>query len=203
MRALRLLARLLALALAGGVAAPALAALVDVPVNGVSCLLSVDVVRCGGLEAPTPTPKPIASPEPTTVLVGGCPRDARDLNSPLPAQPTLRGYDLDTSGRQTWQFCARPTVPGKRGGNLGVAWLDHEGTNCTQSRVRLVSFDGAAVLGGSTGWSTTPQLGYRFMFPNNTPPPGEYYFEVDTDSTGCGPLGGRVRVLWTHTAGVP
>jgi len=175
---------------------PAHAALVELPVGDTSCLLSVDVVRCGNLPTPTATPRPAPPPEPTTVLVGGCPRDARDLNSPLPAQPTLRGYDLDTSGRQTWQFCARPTTSTTRGGNLGAVWYDPGGAQCTQALVRLTSYNGRTVPGGSTGWGGTSQLTYKFLF-GGVAPPGEYFFEVFTDSTACGDRGGRVRVLWT------
>lgn len=171
------------------------AALVEVPIGTQTCTLSIDLIRCSGV-APQPTPRPTVAPEPTTVVVGGCPRDALDLDHPFERQPTLRGYDrLRVQDRAKFQFCAKPAKPnGRNGGTLGAAWQD-SGFECTSIRIRLVSLNGAPVNQGSTSWTGTPQLAYKLLF-GGTAPAGEYFFEVDADSSACADGKGSFMLIW-------
>lgn len=183
-----------ALAAVLAAAGAASAAFVDLPVPGVGvCTFSIENVRC-----PTPAPGSTRTPAPSPIPVRGCPPDALDLNHPLETQPTLRGYyGVTYSGRRTFRYCARPNVSSNRGANLGAAWIDMGASQCSQLKLRLVSFNGAAVQGGVTGWSGTPQLTYKLLFPGFVAPGGEYFFELDADASSCPDGVGKFQIIWT------
>lgn len=189
--------RLGALVLALALASPALAALVDVPVGGGTCTLAVDVVRCSGAPAPAPTrtPGPVSPPAGTPVYAACPPGSPGSLDRAFDTQPTLRGYaNVTVTGKTAREFCFTQVVPTTRGGNVGAAWLD-SGSQCTNLRINLVASPGNVT--SSTGWSGTPQLTYKLLFPGFVAPSGVYRLHVESDSSACPGGQGRYQIIWT------
>lgn len=179
------------------VATTASAETIHLQLEGRDCTAELSNLRCPAVGAPTPaaTRTPMPTPVGTSVP---CPPGALNLDRPLETNPTLRGYaGVAFNGQRTFRYCVRTTAPGRRaGGHLGAAWFD-SGGQCSLLQLRLVSFNGQPVQGGSSGWSGTPSLPYKLLFPGQEAPPGQYYFELDADARACPGQAGRFQLIWT------